>query len=105
MKRTFHIAILFATLLWVSFPQLVSGSFPHQNNFCFKQQSEIGVHSVMLNLPVKTDTRIELTGASFLPEIADKGFRVHKQYEQFPLDLPTFIVSGQMYTQITSSYL
>ena len=105
MKRLFHIPVVLVILLWVSYPHLAEDTTLLHHVTCLKQQSDNSAQAFLLNLPAKSDIRVELPGEGFLPEFSRKESISHARNESWPRDFTSFIASHHIYTQVTSSYL
>lgn len=105
MKRSRHIVVLLITLVWVSFPHLTTEKTRSLDLSCLRQQTDNSPQTILLNLPVKSDTRVDLPSATFLPEFSETEISYHALVQNWPKDYTSSVVSRFLYTQITSSYL
>jgi hypothetical protein len=92
-------------LVWVSFPHVTADGNILHHDTCLNQQSTETSQSVLLNVPAKSDTRVELPGQGFVPESSETKFLVLARSECRARVFTSFIVSHHIYTQVTSSYL
>lgn len=106
VKHSFHILLLFITLLWTCTP---TGSTQHRalhdKPTTHYLQTELASQVILVNLPVKSDTRVDLSVSAVLPDLPQREVVGFIRRSSWAREFASFIESHHIYTQITSSYL
>lgn len=106
MKRTFRLFLLVVVLLWTCLPVETGRAETHRDRPA-KQQIQIpsAAQYVLVNLPIKSDTRVDLSSSATLPDIPQRGAIRFTRCHYRAREIACYVESHCIYTQITASYL